>query len=84
MIILYDVDDTDFVTLSLHGNRLLREVRDRYLHSGSPLELPAETRNRLRVSKTTRLTLPQLKELQLFMLQGLRDYWYVSRSRVSI
>ena len=56
--------------------RLLREVRERYLHSGSPLELPAETRNRLRVSKASRLTLSQLKEIQLFMVQGLREYWY--------
>ena len=57
-------------------SRLLREVRDRYLHSGSPLELPAETRNRLRVNKASRLTLSQLKELQMFMVQGLREYWY--------
>ena len=59
-------------------SRLLREIRDRYLHSGSPLELPAETRNRLRVNKASRLTLSQLKELQTFMVQGLREYWWVN------
>ena len=57
-------------------SRLLREVRDRYLHSGSPLELPAETRNRLRVNKASKLTLSWLKELQMFMVQGLKEYWY--------
>ena len=60
-------------------SRLLREIRDRYLHSGSPLELPAETRNRLRVNKASgRLTISQLKELQTFMVQGLREYWWVN------
>ena len=57
--------------------RLLREIRDRYLHSGSPLELSAETRNKLRVNKTSRLTLTQLNELQMLMVQALREYWYV-------
>ena len=70
----YYANILDFFCLS----RLLREIRDRYLHSGSPLELPAETRNWLRVNKASRLTLAQLKELQTFMVQGLREYWWVN------
>ena len=65
-------------------DRFLREVREKYLHSGSPLELPAETRNRLRVNKASRLTLAQLKELQSFMVQGLREYWWVEDKLVAV
>lgn len=55
--------------------RMLRELRERYLHIGGPLELPAEIRNKLRVNKATRLTLTQLNDLQDALAKGLRDYW---------
>ncbi len=60
----------------VHGlARLLRELRERYLHAGSPLELPAETRRELRLSKASRITMEQLRELQQLLAQGLREYW---------
>ena len=57
------------------SHRVLRELRERYLHAGAPLELPAEARSKLHVSKSSRLTLQQLGELQQALVQGLRDYW---------
>ena len=56
-------------------HRVLRELRERYLHAGAPLELPAEARSKLHVSKSSRLTLQQLGELQQALVQGLCDYW---------
>ena len=55
--------------------RMLRELRERYLHIGGPLELPAEIRSQLRVNKATRLTITQLNDLQDTLVKGLRDYW---------
>ena len=56
--------------------RLIRELRERYLHSGSPLELPAEIRVKLNMSKSTWLSLEQIEELQKAMIIRLRKYWY--------
>lgn len=53
---------------------MIRDFRECYFHdSGSPLELPAEIRQK--VSKTTRLTPELIQELQDAMITGLIEYW---------
>lgn len=57
--------------------RLVKDLRERYLHCGSPLELPPETRMRMKLSKFGQLTMQQIENLQDAMIERLRDYWCV-------
>lgn len=62
--------------------RLVKSLRDRYLHSGSPLELPAETRMRLKLSKSGQLTMQQIVGIQDAMIARLKEYWWVQCSAI--
>lgn len=46
------------------------------MHCGSPLELPPETRMRVKLSKSGQLTMEQIGNLQDAMIERLREYWY--------
>ncbi|XP_064382718.1 regulator of G-protein signaling 22-like isoform X2 [Halichondria panicea] len=70
-----DAERVGYHTNPTYQQRLLRELRERYLHPSGPLALPAEVRNKAGVNKTSRLTLSHLKELQHTLVQRLRDYW---------
>ena len=65
------VADVDGVTIF----RLVKDLRERYLHSGSPLELPAETSMRIKLSRSGQLTMEQIAELQDAMITKLKNYW---------
>ena len=54
----------------------MKDLRERYFHSGSPLELPAESRIRLKLSRSSHFNMEHLSELQNAMISRLRDYWY--------
>lgn len=55
--------------------RLLKELRERYFHSGSALELPAETIKKLKFSKSGDFNMEQITDLQDAMINKLKDYW---------
>lgn len=58
-----------------NGIRLLKELRERYFHSGSALELPAETIMKLKLSKSGDFGMEQIADLQDAMIAKLKEYW---------
>ena len=61
-----------------YSNRLLRELRDKYLKAGGNFELPAETRKKMGVSKLSKLSMEHLDTIQSVLTEGLKNYWYVN------
>ena len=61
-----------------YSNRLLRELRDKYLKAGGNFELPAETRKKMGVTKLSKLSMEHLDAIQSVLTEGLKNYWYVN------
>lgn len=57
------------------SNRLLRELRDKYLKAGGNFELPVETRKRMGVTKLSKLSMDHLNTVQSVLTEGLKNYW---------
>lgn len=55
--------------------RLVKELCERYLVTGSPLELPAEAKVKVHLKKPGQLTSKQIRQLQDAMVTRLREYW---------
>ena len=57
------------------ANRLLRELRDKYLKAGGNFELPTETRKKMGVTKLSKLSMGHLDVVQSVLTEGLKKYW---------
>ena len=57
---------------------LLRTLRERYLTPGAPLELPADTRFRVGVTRLELGGVTNVQSLQNMMSDNLKHYWYVN------
>lgn len=56
-------------------NRLLRELRDKYLKAGGNFELPAETRKKMGVFRLSKLSMDHLDIIQSVLTETLKNYW---------
>jgi len=54
---------------------LLRELRDKYLKVGGSFEVPAEIRNKMGITKLSKLSMDHLDSIQNVLTEGLKNYW---------
>ena len=59
----------------MFSNRLLRELRDKYLKAGGNFELPVETRKKMGVLRLSKLSMDHLDTIQSVLTEGLKNYW---------
>eukprot|EP00731_Ephydatia_muelleri_P031590 Em0023g97a len=70
-----DAERVKHATKSTERQRVLRELEERYLRSGGSLTLPSNIRSGFSVSKTSKLTIQQVDQLQLALAQSIKEYW---------
>ena len=58
--------------------RLLKQMRDKYIRSGSPYQLPAEVIQKFGICQTSQFSQNNLESLQKAMFEALQKYWLPS------
>ena len=58
------------------GAKWMKQLRHKYLRSGSQHQLPSEVLTELGVTKSSRFTADRLAAIQSAMVEALRSYWY--------
>ena len=56
-------------------HRLIRDLRERYLNAGGPMELPTDTKFRLGVARLGAVEMDEVEQLQDLVVDSLKKYW---------
>ena len=73
-----DSERVHYLTNPPDKAKWMKQLKSKYLRSGSPLQLPSEVLLELGVTKSSKITEEALLSTQAVLLEALKTYWYPS------